>query len=125
MVIGIAELSQLLSAEAAAEEGRCSRPGDGNIELLDKAVKGWLQRVAIAIEQLELEEVLACFQRLEPKRLGSIEHHTAAIKAQPEPPLLIAIAQVLQGRIEQKPVDGHSGASGQLLRCHRHQLRGV
>ena len=67
---------------------------------MHKAVEGWLQRVAIAIEQLELEEVFAGFQRFEPKRLGSIEHHTAAIEAQPEPPLLIAIAQVLQGGIE-------------------------
>ena len=81
MVIGVAELSQLIGAEAAAEQGRCSRSGDGDTQLLHKAVEGWLQRVAIAIEQLELEEVFACFERFEPKRLGPIEHHTAAIEA--------------------------------------------
>ena len=49
------------------------------MQLLHKAVEGWLQQVAIAIEQLELEEVFACFERFEPA-IGPIEHHTAAIE---------------------------------------------
>ena len=83
MVIRVAELGQLIGTQAAAEESWCPGSGDGHTQLLHQAVEGWLQRVAIAIEQLELEEVFAGFQRFEPQRLGPIEHHTAAIEAQP------------------------------------------
>ena len=83
LVIRVAELGQLIGTQAAAEEGRCSGSGGGHAQLLHQAVEGWLQRFAIAIEQLELEEVFAGFQWFEPKRLGPIENHTAAIEAQP------------------------------------------
>ena len=64
------------------------------------------------------------FEATQPERLGAIQHNAAAFEAEAQAPLLIIRAQMLQGRIEQQPVDRHR-PSGCEARCaNGHQLGG-
>jgi hypothetical protein len=72
---------------------------------MHQAVVWRVQRLAPGIHQLQQKRVPAGAQAAQPKRFLVIQQEHVAVEADPQSPAVVAITQVLKGRIQQDPVE--------------------
>ena len=85
-------------------------------------VEGWIEGITPSIEQLQLDGAFPASKALQPDRGLTIHQETVAVEGDPQPPAVVTVAQVLQGGIEQQPVDQHRLCLDQVKRNGRDQL---
>jgi hypothetical protein len=89
---------------------------------LHQAVEGRIERLTPAIEQFQLHGIAAAVESLQPEGGLAIHQETVAVDAHPQAPAAVVVPEMLQGGIEQEPVDQHGFLAGPWAGQGRQQL---
>jgi hypothetical protein len=89
---------------------------------LHQAVEGRIERLTPAIEQLQLHGIAAAVETLQPEGGLAVNQETVAVNADPQPPAAVVVPEMLEGGIEQQPVDQHWFLAGSWAGQGRQQL---
>jgi hypothetical protein len=89
---------------------------------LHQAVEGRIERFTTAIEQLQLHGIAAAVETLQPEGGLAINQETVAVNAHPHSPAAVVVPEMLEGSIDQKPVNQHGFLAGAWAGRGRQQL---
>ena len=89
---------------------------------MHKTVEGWVERTPLTIEQFQLQAVAAASPTAQPQGHVLVDDKAVAVDAHPQTPAAVIGSQVLQGGIEQDPVEQDRFTSTQICWADRQQL---
>ena len=91
-------------------------------DLPHHTVKGWIERFPPAIHQFEEHGIASRLPALKPERGLLVHQKAVTVHRHPQPPAGVIGPQVLQGSIDQEPIEQHRFPGVGLPGTHRQQL---
>ena len=117
-----AQQGQIRGRETGAQPGGLTA-GGADHHLTHHAVEGRIEWIAAPIQQFQLHRIAASLEAFEPQGCLPVDQKAVAIHADAQPPAGVVVAEVLQGCIQQQPVDQHRVHHLLRIRAGRYQLR--